>query len=163
MATLLVPCGFRPWSSDVDSAAFNVDLQDARMMACVVTGRERRGLRPGAVRWTHLQVIDYRMPTEIRMWQVSEGQLKPIQDASFGASHRETDLEDWIEKNPAILDDDLLVISRQLSIEGVGRLDLLRCGRNALVTRIGQKSRSRNYSQWPRSEASAPFSKSAVK
>jgi RecB family endonuclease NucS len=35
------------------------------------------------------------------------------------------DLEDWIEKNLAILDDDLLVISRQLSIEGVGRLDLL--------------------------------------
>jgi hypothetical protein len=67
------------------------------------------------------------MATEIKIWQISqkEGLLVPVDDSFMEAHHLEEDLESWIEKDPSILGDDVLVIDRQLPIEGVGRLDLL--------------------------------------
>lgn len=66
------------------------------------------------------------MATEIKVWQVSQKDgLVPIYDTLLEASHLESELESWIEKDPEILGDDLLVIDRQLPIPGIGRMDLL--------------------------------------
>lgn len=65
------------------------------------------------------------MATEMKVWQVSEGKLDPIEDTDFAKNRLEKDLESWIEKSPNILGDDLLIIDRQRIIEGIGRLDLL--------------------------------------
>ncbi len=66
------------------------------------------------------------MATEIKVWQISKNDgLVPITNTSLEATHLESDLESWIAKDPNILGDNLLVIDRQLPVEGVGRLDLL--------------------------------------
>lgn len=65
------------------------------------------------------------MATEMRIWRVSDQKkLELIQDDDFGKNHLEKDLESWIESTPDILGEDLLVVARQLSIPGVGVLDL---------------------------------------
>src|SRR5277367_5560262 len=66
------------------------------------------------------------MATEMKIWRVSgEKKLELLQDVPFKANHVEDDLESWIESNPEILGEDLLVVARQLEIQDVGRLDLL--------------------------------------
>lgn len=66
------------------------------------------------------------MATEIKVWQVSQKEgLVPIHYTPLEAIHLESELESWIEKAPGILGDDLLVIDRQLPIEGIGFMDLL--------------------------------------
>ncbi len=65
------------------------------------------------------------MGTEIKVWQLTDGQLREIQDDDLAASHHERDLEDWITKDPSILGTKLLVIGRQYETETGGRLDLL--------------------------------------
>jgi hypothetical protein len=65
------------------------------------------------------------MATEIQVWQISPGTLVPIPDIPLEATYVEAELESWIARNPKILGDDLLVIDRQRSVEGVGKLDLL--------------------------------------
>ena len=64
------------------------------------------------------------MASEIKLWQLHEGKLQDLND-SFAAEHLEKDLEDLIEKNPTLLDDNLLVIGRQCELPGVGIFDLL--------------------------------------
>jgi hypothetical protein len=65
------------------------------------------------------------MATELKIWQIANDGLIPVADTAFESNHIEQQLENWIAKDPAILGDDLLVIDRQRSIEGVGRLDIL--------------------------------------
>ncbi|MGD0498025.1 MAG: endonuclease NucS domain-containing protein [Bryobacteraceae bacterium] len=65
------------------------------------------------------------MPTEIKIWSVSQNQLAPVEDVPLASKRVEKDLEDWIANDPDILEDDVLVIDRQRRIDGVGQLDLL--------------------------------------
>jgi hypothetical protein len=65
------------------------------------------------------------MATELKIWQIANDGLIPVADTAFESNHIEQQLENWIAKDPAILGEDLLIIDRQRSIEGVGRLDLL--------------------------------------
>ena len=65
------------------------------------------------------------MATEIKVWQLKDGELHEIKDDDLSASHQEKDLEGWIEKDPSILGSKLLVKGRQSEIPNVGRLDLL--------------------------------------
>jgi hypothetical protein len=65
------------------------------------------------------------MSTEIKVWQISNKQIKPVEENSLAAEHLENELENWIVQSPDILGDDLLIIGRQRNIENVGQLDLL--------------------------------------
>ena len=62
------------------------------------------------------------MGTEIKVWQLTNGQLHEIQDDDLAASHREKDLEEWIAKDPSLLGTKLLIIGRQYETETGGRL-----------------------------------------
>jgi endonuclease NucS-like protein len=63
--------------------------------------------------------------TEIKVWQLTDGQLQEIQNDDLAATHHEKDLEDWIARDPSLLGSPLLVMGRQYEIPDVGRLDLL--------------------------------------
>jgi Endonuclease NucS len=63
--------------------------------------------------------------TEIKIWEIADKKISPVQDTSLASQHVEDDLETWITQDPSILGDELLVIDRQWEIPGVGRLDLL--------------------------------------
>jgi Endonuclease NucS len=65
------------------------------------------------------------MGTEIKVWQISDNHIKPVEDAPLALDHLESELEKWIVESPDILGDDLLIIARQKEVVGVGRLDLL--------------------------------------
>ncbi len=65
------------------------------------------------------------MPTLIKVWEVKGKKLVSVEDVSLADTHHETELEDWIASDPGILGENLLVISRQLDMSQVGRLDLL--------------------------------------
>jgi hypothetical protein len=65
------------------------------------------------------------MSTEIKMWQIVDNHIIAVEDASLATDHLEAELENWIVERPEILGEDLLIIAKQKSIEGVGRLDLL--------------------------------------
>jgi len=57
------------------------------------------------------------------MWQVEGRDLKPLRESEIPS---ESELEDWLSKNPALLGEELLVIGRQVMVEGIkDRLDLL--------------------------------------
>ena len=62
--------------------------------------------------------------TEIKAWDVSGSEPLALNEDEDKVL-LEQELETWITRSSAILGDDLLVIDRQRSIEGVGRLDLL--------------------------------------
>jgi hypothetical protein len=55
-------------------------------------------------------------------WQI--GDLGP-QRLTAGSVALEKDLEDWIERDPRLLDAGLTVVNRQMNLGGVGKLDLL--------------------------------------
>ncbi|MGZ4871096.1 MAG: endonuclease NucS domain-containing protein, partial [Candidatus Angelobacter sp.] len=65
------------------------------------------------------------MGTEIKVWQLTNGELHEIEADDLSATYREKDLEEWIERDPSLLGSKLLVIGRQYDIPNVGRLDLL--------------------------------------
>jgi hypothetical protein len=65
------------------------------------------------------------MATEIKIWEIEDQKISPVEDTSLAAQHLENELETWITQAPNILGDDLLIIDRQRDIPGVGRLDLL--------------------------------------
>jgi len=57
------------------------------------------------------------------MWRVEGQDLKTLRESKIPS---ESELEDWISKNPTLLGEELLVIGRQVTVEGVkDRLDLL--------------------------------------
>ena len=61
------------------------------------------------------------------LWKVDDNKLSRIADKAFSEQHlQERDLETWIESNPEILGEPLLIIGRQVNVPGVNdRLDLL--------------------------------------
>lgn len=71
------------------------------------------------------------MPKKIRIWNVhadnGESELQEVSQASVGL---EEHLEQWLEEDITILDDDLLVIGRQVETDFGGAVDLLCLDRN---------------------------------
>lgn len=66
------------------------------------------------------------MAKQIKIWQISQGGLVPIEDTRLAEQNLEKDLESWIAANPSILGEDLLVIDRQRFIPAIsGKFDLL--------------------------------------
>ena len=65
------------------------------------------------------------MPTETKVWEIKDGKIMSRDNAVFADTHKEDELEGWISANPDMLGEKLLIISRQLVIPEVGRLDLL--------------------------------------
>ena len=65
------------------------------------------------------------MATQIKTWQIIDGQLKPLESSMVDEGRKEQyDLESWIASNPAIIGPDLVVIGRQV-VTRSGPLDLL--------------------------------------
>lgn len=82
------------------------------------------------------------MATEMKIWQVAGQTLQQVEDVDFEAYHLEKDLESWIESNPKILGESLLVVGRQLSVPGVGVLDLLCIDREGMPVIVELKRNS---------------------
>lgn len=65
------------------------------------------------------------MATEIRAWQIVNGDLEPIEVSMVKAGRKETeDLEQWIKSNPVILGQNIVIIGDQVSTKS-GPIDLL--------------------------------------
>ena len=62
------------------------------------------------------------MAFKMNLWKVDEGELKEIKQAKLDSENR---LEEWIEREPAILGTEMLIIGRQISTDYGGRIDLL--------------------------------------
>ena len=58
---------------------------------------------------------------KLGMWQVIDGKLKRVNESSLDL---ERSLEDWISEDPALIQAGLVIVGRQIDLEG-GRLDLL--------------------------------------
>jgi hypothetical protein len=65
------------------------------------------------------------MGTEIKIWQIANNGISAVEETDLASAHVEAELEKWIVQCPDILGEDLLIIGKQKSVEGVGRLDLL--------------------------------------
>lgn len=65
------------------------------------------------------------MRSKIMLWSVKDSELSKIQLLRFSDSHKEQDLEAWVESDASILGRDLSIIGRQVYIPKVGPLDLL--------------------------------------
>ena len=65
------------------------------------------------------------MATEIRVWQINDGNLESIDISMAQAGRREVDdLEKWIKSNTVILGEDILIIGEQVPTRG-GFIDFL--------------------------------------
>ncbi len=65
------------------------------------------------------------MATEIKVWQIINGKLEPIEITMVEAGRKETeDLEKWIKSNPQILGEDILIIGEQVPTKS-GSMDFL--------------------------------------
>ena len=66
------------------------------------------------------------MSSKIKFWQINEND-KPIEmdTESFDVSNLEERLESWIERNPSILGEELLIINRQYPLPNGEKVDLL--------------------------------------
>lgn len=65
------------------------------------------------------------MATEIKVWQIDNGELELIETTMSKAGRNETeDLENWIKNHPEILGEDILIIGEQVPTKS-GRIDLL--------------------------------------
>jgi hypothetical protein len=53
------------------------------------------------------------MPTEIKVWEIGQGELVEADQKAFGEHHTEAELEDWITRKPDPLGENLLIIGRQ--------------------------------------------------
>jgi len=79
------------------------------------------------------------MSTEIRTWQIVNGNLEPI-DTSLGKEGRTEpyDLEPWIASNPSIIGSDIAIIGRQVMSKS-GPIDLLGIDRSGNLVVIELK------------------------
>ncbi len=64
------------------------------------------------------------MATLMKVWEITDNGPVEIAGSAFADSHKESELEVWIAKDPGILGEDMVVLDRQREISGVGRLDL---------------------------------------
>jgi hypothetical protein len=80
------------------------------------------------------------MPTAVKIWEIVEETLQPVADDSLANNRLEAQLEKWVaEGDASILGDRVLVIARQKTIPGVGRLDLLGIDQNGTLIIIELK------------------------
>jgi hypothetical protein len=101
------------------------------------------------------------MPTAVKIWEIAKDSLQPVTDDSFAKSYLEEHLENWVAKDPDILGARVLIIARQKSILGVGRLDLLGIDQNGTLVIIELKrdstpreavAQALDYASWLHSE-----------
>jgi hypothetical protein len=79
------------------------------------------------------------MPTQIKTWQVVNGELQPVDTRMANAGRKEAhDLEEWIASNPSIISPDIVVIGRQTPTKS-GPLDLLAIDKQGNVVIIELK------------------------
>lgn len=65
------------------------------------------------------------MATEIKVWQITNGKLEPIEITMVEAGRKETeDLEKWIKSSPQTLGEDILIIGEQVPTKS-GSMDFL--------------------------------------
>ena len=67
------------------------------------------------------------MPFDMRLWQVTRGNLSKVRKVRLDSERR---LEDWIEQKPILLGDRYLFLGRQVSTDFGGRIDLLGMDQN---------------------------------
>ena len=79
------------------------------------------------------------MNTEIRLWHIANNKIAPVAETSMAAERLERDLEDWIIQSPELLGEELLIIGRQHSVSGVGKLDLLAVDRRGELSVVELK------------------------
>jgi len=65
------------------------------------------------------------MATEIKVWQIINGTLHPIETSMVEEKRFEKDLENWIKTHPEILGENILVIGEQVSTSSGGFIDFL--------------------------------------
>jgi len=78
------------------------------------------------------------MATEIKVWQIENGQLEPLETNMAQAGRTEIEhLEQWIKSNPSVLGQDLLIIGEQVQTKS-GPLDFLGIDRsgNAVIIEL---------------------------
>ncbi len=79
------------------------------------------------------------MSTEIKVWQIIDDKLEPIETTMKDAGRKEVDhLEKWIKSNPSILGQDLLIIGEQVSSKS-GTMDFLGIDRSGNLVIIELK------------------------
>ena len=79
------------------------------------------------------------MATEIKVWQIENGKLAPVDITMAGAGRTEPeDLERWIKSNPSILGQDLLIVGEQVQTKS-GPLDFLGMDKSGNVVIIELK------------------------
>ena len=86
-----------------------------------------RLLKKGIIfgKWLRSETGVARMATEIKAWQIIDGQLTEIATSLSNEGRTEAkDLEDWLANNPSILGDDVALIGRQVQTR-TGSIDLL--------------------------------------
>jgi RecB family endonuclease NucS len=87
------------------------------------------------------------MTTEIRVWQIVDGNLEPIDISMIQAGRREVDdLEKWIKSHPSILGAGILIIGEQvptksgfidfLAIDDAGNLVIIELKRDKLPREV---------------------------
>src|ERR1039458_1101394 len=80
------------------------------------------------------------MATEIKTWQIINGELKPINTTLADNGRKEKDdLEKWIKSKPDILGDDILIIGEQIQTQSGGKLDFLGIDYNGYLVIIELK------------------------
>lgn len=62
------------------------------------------------------------MGAEIKLWQIADDTLNPIDSSSLDLESR---LEEWLRKDVGLVNDDLLVIGKQVPTAHTGSIDLL--------------------------------------
>jgi len=76
------------------------------------------------------------MATQIKTWQIIDGQLEEIETTLSDSGRTESyDLESWIASNPSVIEQGLVIIGRQVHTES-GPLDLLaldRAGNTVII------------------------------
>lgn len=73
------------------------------------------------------------MRPQIRLWSLEENKLTELTKTSFADTHKEKELESWVEQNPSLLGRNLTIIGRQVHIPKVGFVDLLSIDENGRV------------------------------
>ncbi len=85
------------------------------------------------------------MATEIVVWEIINGKLKPINTSMENSGDMEKDLEEWIKDDPIVLGHDLLIIGEQ-TLTKSGPLDFLAIDKsgNLVVIELKRGKLARN-------------------